>query len=99
MTSPRIRRPVQEYEVLAATGAKWMGMRDAGISFRPPSPGTIPPGYVEGIIEQLAPVMNNMSQRGLLDKMYVYGFDEMPEAYVKIRGTPPLPYREPARGH
>ena len=40
-------RPTEEYEVLAASGAKYMGMRDAGISFRPPSNGTLPAGYVD----------------------------------------------------
>eukprot|EP00035_Acanthoeca_spectabilis_P017163 m.358835 g.358835 ORF g.358835 m.358835 type:complete len:670 (-) comp16619_c0_seq85:933-2942(-) len=74
-------RPTKEYEMLASSGAKWMGMRDAGISFRPPSNGTLPPNYVEDVIEQLAPTMANMSALGLLDKMYVYGFDEMPEQY------------------
>jgi hypothetical protein len=55
--------------MLAGTGAKWMGMRDAGISFRPPSNGTVPPGYVDGVIAQLSPTMANMSKLGLLDKM------------------------------
>ena len=59
--------------MLASTGAKWMGMRDAGISFRPPSPGKLPPGYIDKIIKQLRPTMANMSALGLLDKMYVYG--------------------------
>lgn len=58
-----------------------MGMRDAGISFRPPANSTLPPGYVEGVIEQLVPTMANLSDLGLLDKAYVYGFDEMPEIY------------------
>jgi len=74
-------RPVEEYEMLASTGAQWMGMRDAGISFRPPASGKLPPHYVEDVIEQLAPTMANMSALGLLKKMYVYGFDEMPEIY------------------
>lgn len=39
-------RPTAEYEMLAGSGAKWMGMRDAGISFRPPSSGKVPAGYV-----------------------------------------------------
>ena len=56
-------------------------MRDAGISFRPPSNGTLPAGYVEGVIEQLTPTMAAMKDAGYLDKMYVYGFDEMPEQY------------------
>ena len=54
-----------------ASGAKWMGMRDAGISFRPPSNGTLPAGYVEGVIAQLTPTMADMEALGLLDKMYV----------------------------
>jgi hypothetical protein len=46
--------------MLADSGAKWMGMRDAGISFRPPATGKVPAGYVEGVIKQLEPTMNNM---------------------------------------
>jgi len=45
-------------QVLARTGAKWMGMRDAGISFRPPTPAPakLPPGYVQvGITERPPP--------------------------------------------
>lgn len=74
-------RPTAEYTRLAATGAKWMGMRDAGISFRPPSNGSLPPGYVAGVIKQLEPTMQSMEELGLLGKMYVYGFDEMHEVY------------------
>ena len=76
-------RPVGEYRVLAGTGAKWMGLRDAGISFRPPANGTLPPNYVEDVIAQLAPTIANLSalDEGLFDKLYVYGFDEMPEIY------------------
>ena len=74
-------RSTAEYEVLANSGAKWMGMRDAGISFRPPSNGTLPPHYVENVIKQLQPTMADMHNLGFLDKMYVYGFDEMPEEY------------------
>ena len=69
------------YKVLAKTGAKWMGMKDAGISFRPPSNGTLPPNYVADVIEQLAPTMDDLSKLGLINKSYVYGFDEMPEIY------------------
>jgi len=43
-------------------------------------------GWVaQGVIDQLAPTMANMSALGLLDKMYVYGFDEMPEIYNQVR--------------
>ena len=58
-----------------------MGMKDAGISFRPPSNGTLPPNYVADVIEQLAPTMDDLSKLGLINKSYVYGFDEMPEIY------------------
>jgi hypothetical protein len=68
---------------LADSGAKWMGMGDAGISFRAPANGTVPDGYVEGWIDKLAPAMGNLSALGLLDKAYVYGFDE-------VRSTPPI---------
>lgn len=74
-------RPLAEYKILAETGAKWMGMRDAGISFRPPSNGTLPPDYVQDVIKQLTPVMAQLAEVGLLNKSYVYGFDEMPEMY------------------
>lgn len=70
-------RPVDEYKALADSGAKWMGMGDAGISFRPPANGTLPDGYVEGWIEKLEPAMGNLSALGLLPKAYVYGFDEV----------------------
>jgi hypothetical protein len=70
-------RPVDEYKALADSGAKWMGMGDAGISFRPPANGTVPDGYVEGWIDKLEPAMANLSALGLLDKAYVYGFDEV----------------------
>jgi hypothetical protein len=75
-------RPTAEYVELAASGAKWMGMGDAGISFRPPANGTVPAGYVEGWIQKLGPAMANLTDAGIpLDMMYVYGFDEMPEAF------------------
>jgi len=74
-------RPTAEYEELAASGAKWMGMGDAGISFRPPQNGTVPAGYVQGWIDKLTPAMAALKQKGLLNKSYVYGFDEMPELY------------------
>jgi hypothetical protein len=65
-------RPTEEYKVLAASGAKYMGMRDAGISFRPPSNGSLPAGYVESVIEQLAPTMASLSDLGLLEKAYLF---------------------------
>jgi hypothetical protein len=59
-------RPTKEYQALAATGAKWMNMLDAGIETSP-----LPPGYVQKTIGKLAPLVTNMSALGLLDKMYV----------------------------
>ena len=67
--------------MLAQSGAKWMGMRDAGISLRPPAQPVTPhhyDDYVQSVIKQLTPTMNAMNDMGMLDKMYVYGFDEMP---------------------
>eukprot|EP01043_Picozoa_sp_COSAG02_P029474 COSAG02_NODE_1835_length_10714_cov_7.585437_13_plen_401_part_00 len=62
-------RPTAEYQMLAATGAKWMGMRDAGISLRPPAQ-PVPPhhydDYVQGVIAQLTPTMTAMESMGLL---------------------------------
>ena len=65
-------RPTAEYVELAATGAKWMGMGDAGREF--PSPGypiSALPAYVDSWIEKLTPTMANLSALGLLDKSYV----------------------------
>ena len=52
-----------------------------GISFRPPSNGSLPAGYVEEWVEKLTPTMTSLDSLGLLNKSYVYGFDEMPEIY------------------
>lgn len=68
-------RPTAEYQELARTGAKWMGMMDAGIW--PP----VPAGYVDKVLSTLAPVIQNMTDLGYLKKMYVYGFDEMPQIH------------------
>eukprot|EP00039_Didymoeca_costata_P011634 m.164356 g.164356 ORF g.164356 m.164356 type:complete len:644 (+) comp15233_c0_seq9:178-2109(+) len=68
-------RPTAEYVELASTGAKWMNMMDAG------KKGTIPPGYVDDVIKTLTPLVQNMTELGFIDKMYVYGFDEMPETF------------------
>ena len=64
--------------MLAKTGAKWLGMMDAGIS---PANGKMPPNYVESVIKQLTPTMSGLDSLGLLNKSYVYGFDEMHENY------------------
>jgi hypothetical protein len=61
-------RPLAEYKILAETGAKWMGMRDAGISFRPPSNGSLPPHYMQDVIAQLTPAMAGLEKAGLLNK-------------------------------
>lgn len=67
-------RSTAEYETLANTGAKWMGLMDAGI--RPP----VPAGYVDTVLATLKPVVENLTTLGYGDKIYVYGFDEMPES-------------------
>ncbi len=63
-------RPIEEYKALAASGAKWMGMGDAGTSCRT-EPCVVPSGYVEGWIEKLKPAMAKLSALNLLDKTYV----------------------------
>ena len=73
-------RPTAEYTELAATGAKWMAMMTVQ---DPP----IPPGYVDHVIDTLAPTLANMTHLGLSDKMYVYGFDEMPESKANMQAV------------
>ena len=74
-------RPVDEYKVLASQGAKWMNMED--VSFRIPGGlnSPVPQSYIDGLIKQFEPTMATMTELGLVDKMYVYGFDEMIPAY------------------
>jgi hypothetical protein len=72
-------RPTAEYEELAATGAKRMAMMCVA---DPPAP----PGYVDHVIDTLAPTLANMSRLGILDKVYVYGFDEMPQNNANMQG-------------
>lgn len=73
-------RPLAEYETLAASGAKWMNMAD--VSFRIPGglDSHVPQSYTDSVIANLSPTMASMTELGLVEKMYVYGFDEMDAA-------------------
>eukprot|EP01046_Picozoa_sp_COSAG06_P005144 COSAG06_NODE_226_length_19747_cov_9.234121_13_plen_703_part_00 len=77
----RTPRELQEFKVLADNGAKWMALINEGISWRPPANGTLPPHYARDLIEKLEPVMEGLSDLGLSNKGFVYGFDEMPAEY------------------
>ena len=52
-----------------------MNILDAGR--KPP----LPPGYVDKTLATIAPVVKNMTALGLMDKMFVYGFDEMHQEF------------------
>ncbi len=62
-------RPMGEYAALNASGAKWMGLMDAGISFRPPDNGTLPPHYVDNVISLIGPTVDAMAALGWMDKV------------------------------
>ena len=73
---------MSEYKALAASGAKHFGVGEVGVSF--PASGsrsghertwTVPNGYVSSWVERLEPAMSQLSALGLLDKIYVYGFE------------------------
>ena len=75
LSSPR---PVEDYKYLNSTGQKMMGVMD--VSGRAGGDGcaNFSNSYVDSMIADLTPIVEELSSLGLLEKAYVYGFDEAP---------------------
>jgi hypothetical protein len=61
--------PIKEYQVLADSGAKWMGLSSAGGPPAQPVPPSQPhyyDDYVKGLVQKLTPTVNTLESRGLL---------------------------------
>jgi hypothetical protein len=64
-------RTTAQYQQLALSGAKWMNLLYAGLPSHDTEIG------VAKTLDILKPIVQNLSALRLLDKSYVYGFDEM----------------------
>ena len=71
-------RPTEELTELALSGAKWINLLAIGYP-DPTQPGGVPVGEPQHAIEDLEPIIANVSQSAILMNrtLYVYGFDEM----------------------
>ena len=61
--------PIKEYQILADSGAKWMGLAGAGGPPAQPVPSSQPHHYdefVKQLIQTLTPTMNSMESMGML---------------------------------
>ena len=74
-------REIEHYEQLAASGTRFMGLLDVSVAA---SNGSMRVNYtqaqIESVLAVLAPTVAQLKQRGLLDRAYVYGFDERPQS-------------------
>jgi hypothetical protein len=78
-------RTLEEYQLLAASGAKWMNI--AYMNCCPINTTGCKGAYsgafcteerVSATIDSLRPIVDGLTSLGLIDRSYVYGFDEMP---------------------
>eukprot|EP01050_Picozoa_sp_SAG11_P017779 SAG11_NODE_2602_length_3180_cov_1.885427_3_plen_347_part_01 len=74
-------RQIEYYEQLAASGSRYMGLLDVSVAG---SNGSMRVNYTQSqidfVLAVLAPIVTQLTQRGLLDRAYVYGFDERPQS-------------------
>ena len=76
-------RPIEDYVALAACGAKMFNLLDVS---RVAGNGTMLTNYtsaqIDTTLELLEPTVAKLTSMGLIDRAYVYGFDERPGSYA-----------------
>jgi hypothetical protein len=82
-TARAAERPLDEIRALLATpcaqrvfNAAFLG----GFTSEPP-PSNFTPAFIDSVLARIAPRMAQLESAGLLERAYVYGFDESGEAY------------------
>ena len=72
-------RPMEFYTRLAASGSRWMSLMDVSAPLQYYSPKVnYSQEYLHHVLRTLAPTVENATRLGIVDRMYVYGFDEFP---------------------
>jgi hypothetical protein len=82
-------RSLEEYQLLADSGAKWMNVGYAKCC--PVNSSGCVGVYaahfctnktVQSVIEYLRPIVGNLTELGLIDRAYLYGWDEFPRKFM-----------------
>ena len=80
-------RPLQDYQWLAACGAsKYFNLFDVESLAGKLAPGQVAynASQISGVLGALAPLVRNLTDLGLVDRAYVYGFDEVPKSHAPL---------------
>ena len=69
-------QPIEFYQQVAGAGAQWINLFDvsAAIQYQHQN---LTDAYVAQMLATLAPTVANATALGIIDKLYVYGFDEI----------------------
>jgi hypothetical protein len=75
-------RAAEDYGLLAACGAKRFNVLDVANAATGKTLTNYSEAQIEAVLALAAPTVANLTAQGLLDRAYVYGFDECSEAYT-----------------
>ena len=70
-------RPMEFYTRLASLGSRWMSLMDVSAPLQY-SGVNYSEQYLQHVLDTLAPTVENATRLGIVDRLYVYGFDEFP---------------------
>jgi hypothetical protein len=69
-------RPMEFYTRLAASGSRWMSLMDVSAPLQYFTPKVnYSEAYLQHVLDTLAPTVENATRLGIVDRMYVYGFE------------------------
>ena len=64
------------YTTLAASGSRWMSLMDVSAPLQYYTPKVnFTQVYLQRVLDTLAPTVENATRLGIVDRMYVYGFE------------------------